>query len=402
MKISQLPIRNLKRKPVRTLALSALCAFLALSVFAGSVVVLSLRNGLESLENRLGADVIVVPVSAKSKVNLDEILLQGATGYFYMDASLLEEAAKLEGVEQISPQLFLASLRASCCSVAVQLIGFDPETDFTVQPWIQKSYGGELENLQVVVGSRVNADVGVNIIFYDTKCKVAARLEETGTAMDTCVYCTMDTLRTLLEAARNMGHDLQIDGDPEDVISAIYIKVKDGYDPQKVADQINVLQKFKKAQAVRTKNMLSGVSDGLSGVSGTIGVLVVCVWVLAVILLLIAFSLVANERKREFAVLRLVGASRKRLAGIIRKETALCALLGAVCGVVLAAAILYSFKTLIESSLGLPYLMPGIGTIAALAAGTILVTVAVASLASAGASRRLSRVDPGTVLREGN
>ncbi len=98
--IRSLPLKNLRRKPARTWALLALVCFLAFSVFGGSLVVFSLQSGLNSLEARLGADVIVVPTSAKSKVNLDDMLLQGTTGYFYMDYAILEQVSAVEGVEK--------------------------------------------------------------------------------------------------------------------------------------------------------------------------------------------------------------------------------------------------------------------------------------------------------------
>ena len=45
MKTLPLSVKNLIRKPGRTMALALLTAFLALSVFGGSVIVLSLRSG---------------------------------------------------------------------------------------------------------------------------------------------------------------------------------------------------------------------------------------------------------------------------------------------------------------------------------------------------------------------
>ncbi len=102
MNIHTLPIKNLLRRPGRTLALVALTMLLALSVFGGSIVVMSLRQGLTSLESRLGADIIVVPSSAQSKVSFQNMLLQGTTGAFYMDAENLERVREVEGVEMIS------------------------------------------------------------------------------------------------------------------------------------------------------------------------------------------------------------------------------------------------------------------------------------------------------------
>ena len=68
----------------------------------------------------------------------------------------------------------------------------------------------------------------------------------------------------------------------------------------------------------------------------------------------------------------------------------------------LAAALLFPFSQLIESALKLPYLMPDAGRVLLLAAGTVMLSVAVAALSSVVAAYRLSRVDPGTALREGS
>ena len=53
----KLIFKNLIKRPGRTAALLLLSVFLAFSVFGGTMTVLSLRRGLESLEARLGADV---------------------------------------------------------------------------------------------------------------------------------------------------------------------------------------------------------------------------------------------------------------------------------------------------------------------------------------------------------
>ena len=115
----KLPLRNLLRHPGRTAALTVLVAFLALSLFAGSAIVMSLNNGLHSLENRLGADLIVVPATARGKIDPEKIYLQGTTGYYYMRAAKLAEIRAMDGVAQASGQVYLASLRADCCSVPI-------------------------------------------------------------------------------------------------------------------------------------------------------------------------------------------------------------------------------------------------------------------------------------------
>ena len=399
MKLGKLPVKNLMRRPGRTAALVLLTAFLALSVFGGSVVVRSLQSGLESLEARLGADIIVMPATAESKVSFKNMLLQGTTGAFYMDASVLDRVKEVEGVAIAAPQTFLASLKADCCAVKVQVIGIDPAADFTVKPWIDQSYSRALGDMDVAVGCNVTAGVGEDLRIYDLNTHVVAKLAETGTGLDTAVYCSMDTMKRLLAAAEQKGVSHKITSDTSDLISAVYVRVAEGFDVGKVNNALN--GHVRKVTAVRARSMFTDVSDSLTGISRTVALLIGAVWALAFAILLIAFAMTVNERRREFAVLRLLGASRGGLCRLMLAESALCSLAGGLLGVGVAALIVFPFATLIETRLGLPYLTPPAGAILALAAGTALMTLAIGALASAWSAWRLSRTDVGITLREG-
>ncbi len=400
MKAFFLAWKNLRGKPGRTALLSVLTAFLALAVFGGSTVVLSLRAGLDSLEARLGADIILVPSEAQSKVSFQNMFLQGTTGAFYMDASVVDKALAVPGVEKAAPQTFLASLKADCCSVKIQVIGIEPEEDFTVQPWIARSLTGEMGDMDVVVGCRVEAGIGEIIRIYDERCKVVACLEPTGTGLDTAVYCNMRTMDKLLAAAEQKGVSHKIASGDDSVVSAVYIKVRDGAD----IDSVNtaLTGKLRRVTAVRTRSMITGVSDSLAGISRTVSVMIGVIWALAFLILLMAYVLIVRERSREFAVLRLIGASRNMLGRMALTESACCGLLGGLAGVLLAAVLIFSFSTLIETRLGLPYLLPSWPAMLLLAGGVLLLSVAVSALAGAFAAARLSRVQPGSALREGN
>ena len=399
MTLRGLPLRNLVRHSGRTAALTVLVALLALSLFTGSSIVISLGNGLRSLENRLGADLIVVPATARGKIDPEKIYLQGTTGYYYMNASRLDEIRAMDGVAQASGQVYLASLRADCCSVPIQVIGFDPETDFTIQPWIGERQKSELGLMEVVVGSRVSAGVNETIRIYQQSCLVTARLDATGTGLDTAVYCTMDTMAVLLQAARDLNHELKIDGDPAKVVSAVYVKAAPG-EADRLAVEIKQLRN-PKVSVIQTRTVTSDVEHSLGGAARTITFLIVGVWVLALILLTAAFLLLGGERRREFATLRMLGMSRKSLAGLSLKEALLVSLFGGIIGIGLSLLLFLPFSGLIESALGLPFLRPGWQTMVILAAGTLLAVCAAGPLASALSAHRLSRADISTIMREG-
>ena len=255
--------RNIQRRPVRTAALMLLSAFLALSVFGGSVMVASLQNGLKSYEARLGADIVAAPYQARTKGSFDAILLQGIPGTFYMDEQYYRKICTIDGVEAAAPQFYLASTSAGCCSVPVQIIGFDPEKDFTVQPWIRESYAEALEDGDIIVGSELTVPKNGTLTFYDTPCRIVAQLGRTGTGLDTAVYTNMRTIKTMMKNAEALGFHYFADVDPDHAVSSVMIRVAEGYDPEAVAGDINVHVRHVEASAAAA--MLSSVRMEIIG-----------------------------------------------------------------------------------------------------------------------------------------
>ena len=398
--MQSLSCRNLIKRPARSGALIILAALLSLSVFGGTMIVSSLRSGLSSLQDRLGADIMVVHYEAATKSDLQNIVLQGNTGYFYMDSKKLDQIAAMDGIGQVSAQFYLASASSGCCSIPVQIIGFDPETDFTISPWIKKSYQKELQDLDVVVGNDLNAFVGDTLTFYGTQVHVAAKLDKTGTTLDTAVYTNANTIRTLIKSSLEKKLNDFGDIDPQKVVSCVLVNVADGYTVEEVLNDINL--HVRKVEAVQTKNMISDISGSLKGVSDIIGVLTGAIWILALVIMVIMFVVSVGERKKEFAVLRVIGASRKKLSGIVMLEGLIISVVGSLAGVVVGCIVILPFSNLIEEQLGLPFLLPGVGHIALVGLLSLLTSVIAGALTCAAASYRISRMDTALILREGN
>ena len=399
--INGLSFRNIIKKPVRSAALIIIAAFLAFSAFGGSVMVMSLSGGLNSLSARLGADLVVVPYSATSKVSYDSIIIQGQPGQFYMDSKYYDEIKEeISGIEKITAQFYLASAKASCCSSRLQIIGFDPETDFSVQPWIEKSYSDKLGLYDTVVGSDVTPNTDMTIEIYGKTLKVQSVLDKTGTELDHAIYVNTETMKELIKAHNEKNPNQEREVNPDNVVSSVLIKVSGGYDIDSVVGDINL--HVRQVKAIRTQNMISDVADSLSGVSGMISALMIAVWALSVIIMAIAFTMIMNERKKEFAVLRVLGASRARLAGFVFKENAILTLTGGVIGVLLTVIIILLFSPLIEQSIGLPFLLPNAVTLCVAGLITVIVTVAAGALTAAISAFKISKIDTGLILRGDN
>ncbi|WP_407382952.1 ABC transporter permease [Ruminococcus sp.] len=396
--IRSLPFINLIKKPARSVALLILSAFLAVSAFGGSLAVMSLRNGIDSLESRLGADIIVVPYEAATKGSYESVILQGNPGAFYMPHTVLGEIEEeIAGVEKLSPQYFLVSAKAGCCSVRVQIIGFDPETDFSVTPWIERSYGKTLSDGDVIVGSTVEVSTGDDIKLFDQRVNVVGQLERTGTELDTAIYCNVNTVKQLMQAAQVKRLVDYNGSDPDQVISSVLLKVRDDYDIDDVTSDINL--HVRGVKAIRAKSMISSVSDSLSGVSSAIGVLIAVIWLLSLIIMAISFSMINQERKKEFAVLRVLGASRGMLSSIVFREALMLTCAGSVGGILLSLLIGLLFADSFTAAIGVPFLLPATGTIVAVGAVTVAATMLAGALTAAVSAGKVSRQDTGVILR---
>lgn len=395
-----LSLRNCIRRPGRSVALTLLSMFLCFMVLAGSLALGGLQNGVTSLESRLGADIMVVPYEASTKSDLSNMILQGNPGYFYMDRSVVDKLKSIEGVGEITEQFFLASASSSCCSYKVQLIGFDPDTDFAITPWVKLTYKDDLEYMEVFVGNKLNAFAGDLLQFYGTTVRVAARLDETGTYMDTAIYANEDTIKTLISSAKESQIYDFGDVNPDSIVSCVLINVADGYSISEVMDDINI--HVRKVEAVQTQSMISDVSDKLGGVSGIAGGLIVVIWILVFVIMVLAFAMMANERRKEFAVLRVIGSSRGRLTAVLIKESLMVSTFGGAVGAAAAVFAATMIGGFIEDTLSLPFLLPDAGVLLVTALASIAATVLAAAAATAVSVMRISRGETALMLRDEN
>ncbi|HOK42369.1 MAG TPA: hypothetical protein PLD49_01705 [Thermoclostridium caenicola] len=100
----RLSFYSLKLRPFRTACLILVVTILAFTLFGGSVLTASLENGMNSMSQRLGADLMVVPEGYKA--DMEEVLLKGEPGHFYFSPSIAQQVAQIEGVAQVTASSF--------------------------------------------------------------------------------------------------------------------------------------------------------------------------------------------------------------------------------------------------------------------------------------------------------
>ena len=183
-----LAIQNLSRKPFRTATLVTIVALSSAVLFASLLIVSSLKGGIFGIQSRIGADLMVVPEGYESK--MENVLLSGEPNYFYMDKSVEDEIRKIEGVAEVSAQFYLTSLTESCCDFPVQIVGFDPKSDFIIKNWAKSRFTESDE--MIFAGSNVNLEKNT-VRFFEGTHNVTSKLAKTGSGMDNAIYADLST-----------------------------------------------------------------------------------------------------------------------------------------------------------------------------------------------------------------
>ena len=398
--IKQLSVYSLREKPFRTISLVVVVFILAFTLFGGAILSASLQNGLNSLKERLGADIAVVPLGYESQY--EGIILSGEPVRFYLSKSVEQQVAQVDGVKKVSTQFYLSTLVADCCSAPVQIIGIDPDTDFVTKSWISKGDNNELKDGQMIVGSNVWPDRNKKLIFFNHEFFVVAKLEKTSTGMDNSVFVNLKTARELAQIAKEMGIDTNVDiqnVDVYDVVSSVLIKIEEGYSPDEVADNIHRL--VNGISLVKSKNIFFSVSGNLDIIQSFVGVFSVILWILATLILTVLFSVTINSRKKEYSVLRILGVTKKRLIKAVFIESMMTSVTGSFAGVLLATIMFFLFSNYVGHQIGLPFLIPGTNSIIIYLGIALMLSAITGPVSAIYAALTISRKDTYITLREG-
>ncbi len=397
IKISGLALRNLRRKFVRTAVLLLLVAVVTGTLLGATIFISGMRNALRIGTYRLGADVLVVP--EKNEAQAKAALLSGEPTSFFMDRSVYESVKKIEGVKRASPQLFIKPASFTCCyNVEAFLVAFDPESDFTVTPWLQKNLKKPLVGNDVITGSSLPVIKGDSLPFFGTLFNVVGTMEPTGMKFfDQSVFMTMDAAYAM--AANSKTKSMQPIDIDSSKISAVMVQVQENFTPDRVA--IRIEHDISGVKAIASDEVVSNVRRQLGGLlKGILGISAL-LWVISLLMMGFAFYMIVNERQRELGLLRAMGAKRAQIFSLIVTEAVLISITGGIFGVAIGFSLLLTFKDMIIKSLKLPYLLPSGVMLTELVIGAVLFAIVTGLLSSLLPAASASRMEPYEAIRKG-
>ena len=386
-------LKNLKRKTFRTgVLVFSIALLVSLLIFAISFTV-SVASSIKKSSERLGADLVVVPVGARGFA--EEFLLESKNTSFYMPISIVEKVKKIEGIEAITHHTYLSSISGLCCDIVpTRIVAFDPATDFIINPWLQRSLGRPLQIGEAIAGSGTSENLGLGLLdieatIFNNRFKIVGVLEKTGTGLDHALFMTEENLKNIIESGKSPLKKGEI--------SIIFTKLQRGLDPDYVG---RVLEgEIPEVDVMARSDMGEKFLSTLADINKIFLLTTFLASLLTTFLVWAIFSAIANERAKEIGIMRALGAKESHIVLLYLLEVLVLGILGstigALAGTYLSALLADSFSLLKNISAGLSTVQHVIIATAGLIIGT--------AICVAGAMmpiNRIKKMEPLLVIKE--
>ena len=124
-------------------------------------------------------------------------------------------------------------------------------------------------------------------------------------------------------------------------------------------------------------------------------------WLPGLFMAVLFFAFMINERKKEFAALRAMGADRRILSRIAVTEALAANLAGGLIGIIVSGVLLCAFGGLIAGRMNVTFVLPPLGKMLLTALAALLPAVLAAACSSLAALGIISRTDAALLLKEG-
>ncbi|HMM21380.1 MAG TPA: ABC transporter permease [Selenomonadales bacterium] len=367
-------------------------------LFCMTAIYYGVDKGMELSRQRMGADLVVIYGGARLDPSV--YLFGGATDNSYLPADTLEAVRAVPGIVRATPQFFTQKLSADCHDIGTKnrMIGYDPDSDWIVGPWLKQARKSGLNDHEVILGAKVPTWKQNRISVLGKWYDIVAIAEETGTTLDYSLLVSMAEARRVAAANPRMQASWQKYGVPEQWISAVLVQVDPEANLDAIVDRIQQLGFVKTIVAAEVKSRIQDQFAALGVLLGGAGVLTGLV---SLFHLFARFYALTWERQAEWGLYLALGASSRTIAALIIGEAVILALVGAVVGLALGGVLYQIGLAVLDAYQAFPFVPASwqvLGILGLALAGSF---TGLSALAAWLPAYEGSRMDPGTIMTRG-
>lgn len=345
---------NIKGKQFKYTIMFLLIFLTSIGLYTGDVLLTSMKKGLEITQDRIGAEVIVVPDGFVSEA--EDALFKGKACTLNFNRQWEAILQKTEDVSKVTSQLYLATLSgASCCDGEIQIIAIDLPNDFVVGPWIKENNITNLQDDEIIVGSSFKVKKGDYITYYNRKFKVIAVIDETGAGYDKSAFISYEAANIMASDESNRNtFPFQKN---ENVTSMIFLRITAGTDPMTVKS--NIERQFGD-EGIAVYSVTSKINEFSKKVMEfqTFGN-IMNVWMILIstIALFAIHTITTFQRKNEVGSMLTVGIVKQRIIHIFLLEYILISVIAIVSAISTINVVMFFFQNEIKNLLELPFIL---------------------------------------------
>lgn len=344
-----LAIQNLGRRQIRTWLLIAAIALASAVTFAGVVAMASVTASMQVGLSRVGADLMVVSRDALTNITNALLIVEPTDSTVAADAV---PKAALRGIAGLSAQRILRTDRSGFGNAGeqVDLIGFDPATDFTILPWLSERLAGTMQPGDVILGGGRDLPLGSQALLFGQPFRVYGKLARTGSGtQERGVFMRDERLLALAPAIRDRLGSVPPMLAP-DRVTGFLIRMAPG--TTELQARFSLLSNIPGIKVIVGDALMTGIRQGLVAVLGGLVLLVIALSTSTAVMVALLFSAIMAERRRELGLLKAIGARNRQIVGVALVEAALATAGGAAIGVLLGLILLRLFERVLVHHLG--------------------------------------------------
>jgi putative ABC transport system permease protein len=396
---------SIRNKPGRNVAVAFCFAVIAINIFSGQYLMAGTAGSIDQGISRMGADNVVVPIQymtfLKGAGALNTFaIIRVEPSVYRVNINITDKIVSVPGISATSPQLYVSTLALpELSSTPVEIFGIDPQTDFTIQPWLRHPLNRPLSRGEVILGNNLKGDINSRFSVKGHSYTVAGKLDPTKSAIDNTIFLVMDDAYTLASTDGVIPPSSPRIAKGE--VNAILVHVEKGSDPDKVLAAVKRVLPTSSITAIGRHFALDPASEDVQEIPGLLNILSVVVILAAFPLIALIAAMAAHERQREIGLLRSMGAKRKAIFSLIFAESLFLAIIGGITGVCMsvAALTLMNMQGVLNSALQVSFRMPLITDVGFMAGIALVVVILIGGLASLYPAYISSNMNPYDAIR---
>jgi len=361
------------------------------TLFTATMLLRGVETGIRQGSNSLGADLLVVPMGSELDTQAilsgeSKTMLMGAvTTTTFLKQDVVSQMTRIYGIADATPQLYLSTWEeGACCKMAnIQIIGFDPKTDFIVKSLLENKVTLPILAEEIILGNNLSVPLadGEKVSpwpIYGYPFSVVGRLKKTSTGLDWAVLIPLDGIDSMIRGAPKYAPPeaaARLKAINPGYISSVLVKINPLVTtPQEM--KIRIKMEVPDVMVISTAETVTTLTRQLYTTLKGLLFSALALWVMSILVVGAIFSIIINERRREMGLLRAMGATSVSVFRLVMYESSILTGFGGAIGVALGAGVIYFFNSMIKSVMRMSYVWPtadeiGILILICLAAGVV-------------------------------